>query len=330
MSQFYLSIPRCTSIVHSRSKNNLPNVLYSYATTTFFERLFDVIFNINQWDNFAKAKDIDLSLSEIDQIIEISYQWEEMDYPTVEDACSMNFIWWSRYSRYSILVYIFMFRFNAEADFKSDLFLFIRQLSKLYTIYSIQYQKAINEIHSFTYALIDIINTETVEKIIEFINEKIGTPEIHNQGFYLLNSLISNNLTENRRRKDIVCRLSAMLEEDLKNTNNIIEISEKLFNGYKFPIDIEHIQSYNDENYEEREKIKAEWGDELNSLGNLMVLESSINRSIGNESYAEKIKRYDESEYKIVRDHPSSWDLERAKNRKKTELEKIITYLFKK
>ncbi len=316
------------------SKNNLPYVLYSYATTTFFERLFDVIFNINQWENFANARNIELSLFEIDQIIEIRYEWEKMDYPTVEDACSMNFIWWSRYSRYSILVYIFMFRFNAEADFKCKLFLFIRQLSKLYTIYSIQFQKAINDIHSFTYDLINIINKETVEKTIEFINEKIGNPETYNQGYYNLNSFISDNLTENRRRKNIVCRLSAMLDEDLTDSNNTIKISDKLFASDSYEIDIEHIQSVNDENHEEREKIQADWGDELNSLGNLMVLERNTNRSIGNESYNEKVKRYEESIYKIARNqvinNPSSWDLEKAKNRKKIELKKIITYLFEK
>ena len=310
------------------SKYNLPNVLYSFATTTFFDRLFDTIFNINQWKNFSNAKNIDLSLSEIDQIIEVRYQWEEMNYPTVEDACSMNFIWWSRYSRYWILIFVFMFKFKDENDLESKLFGFIRQLSKLYSIYSIRFQKAINDMHRFNYSLVDTINNKSVEETIEFINNKIGTSETHNQGWYDLNWFIANNLTHNRKRKDIVCRLSAMLEEDYKSSDNINEISKNLFYS---DIDIEHIQSFNDKDIEERDNIKREWGNELNSLGNLMVLESHINRSISNKPYGFKIKKYTDSKYGIVKkqvkDFPE-WDLVKAKKRKQEEIEKLYTYIF--
>ncbi len=310
------------------SKYNLPNVLYSFATTTFFDRLFDTIFNINQWKNFSKAKNIDLSLSEIDQIIEVRYQWEGMSYPTIEDACSMNFIWWSRYSRYWILIFVFMFKFKDENDLESKLFIFIRQLSKLYSIYSIRFQKAINDMHSFNYSLVDTINNKSIEETIEFINNKIGTSETHNQGWYDLNWFIANNLTHNRKRKDIVCRISAMLEEDYKSSNRINEINGNLFNS---DIDIEHIQSFNDKNIQERDNIKQEWGNELNSLGNLMVLESHINRSISNKPYGFKIKKYTDSKYEIVKKQVKvfpDWNLDKAKKRKQAEVKKIYSYIF--
>ncbi len=310
------------------SKYNLPTVLYSFATTTFFDRLFDTIFNINQWKNFSNAKNVELSLFEIDQIIDVRYQWEEMNYPTVEDACSMNFIWLSRYSRYWVLIFVFMYKFKNENDLESKLFVFIRQLSKLYSIYSIRFQKAINDMHRFNYSLVDTINSKSIEETIEFINNKIGTVETHNQGWYDLNGFIANNLTQNRKRKDIVCRISAMLEEDYKSSDNIDEISEKLFYS---DIDIEHIQSFNDKDIKERDNIKHEWRNELNSLGNLMVLESHINRSISNKPYEFKIKKYNDSKYEIVKkqveDFPE-WDLEKAKKRKQAEVKKIYAYMF--
>lgn len=306
----------------------MPNVLYSFATTTFFDRLFDTIFNINQWKNFSNAKNIDLSLSEIDQIIEIRYQWEEMNYPTVEDACSMNFIWWSRYSRYWSLIFVFIFKFKDENDLESKLFVFIRQLSKLYSIYSIRFQKAINDIHRFNYSLVDTINNKSFEETIEFINNKIGTAETHNKGWYDLNWFIANNLTHNRKRKDLVCRLSAMLEEDYKSSDNINQICKNLFYS---DIDIEHIQSFNDKDIQERDNIKQEWGNELNSLGNLMVLESHINRSISNKPYGFKTNKYSDSKYAIVKkqvkDFPE-WDLVKAKKRKKEEIKKLYAYIF--
>jgi len=329
----YISIPEILRIYQYIiiSKYKFPNVLNRFATDTFFDRLFDTIFNINIWEYFSKAKNIELSLSEIDKIIEARYLWEKMDYPTVEYDCSMNFIWQSRYSQYDILIFIFMFRFKDENNLEDNLFLFIRQLSKLYIIYSIRFQRAINEMHTFTYDLVTTIREKSFEEIIDKINNKIGTEEIHNyDDVYNLNELISNNLTDNAKRKNIVCRLSAMLEEDYKsiNKNDIKEISKKLFDS---KIDIEHIQSYNDNDIQKRDKIKQEWDGELNSLGNLMIIESHINRSISNNLYELKIKEYKKSKFKIVQEQSekNQWDLEKAKRRKQEELKKINDYLFR-
>ena len=221
-----------------------------------------------------------------------------------------------------------MFKFKDENDLESKLFVFTRQLSKLYSIYSIRFQKAINDMHKFNYSLVDTINKKSLEETIEFINNMIGTAETHNKGWYDLNWFIANNLTQNRKRKDIVCRLSAMLEEDYKSADNINEISKNLFYS---DIDIEHIQSFNDKDIQERDNIKKEWGNELNSLGNLMVLESHINRSISNKPYGFKIKKYIDSRYEIVikqvKDFPE-WDLVKAKKRKQEEIEKLYAYIF--
>ena len=119
-----------------------------------------------------------------------------------------------------------------------------------------------------------------------------------------------------------------MLEEDYKSSKNINEISGNLFYS---DIDIEHIQSYNDKEIQERDNIKQEWGIELNSLGNLMVLERHINRSILNSPYESKIKKYTDSKYKIVKKQVKNfpmWDLEKAKERKKDEIGKLSKYLF--
>ena len=223
-----------------------------------------------------------------------------------------------------------MFKFKDENELESKLFVFIRQLSKLYNIYSIRFQKAINDIHRFNYSLVDTINKKSIEETIKFINNKIGTVETHNKGWYDLNWFIANNLTHNRKRKNIVCRLSAMLEEDYKSSDNINKINKNLFYS---DIDIEHIQSFNDKDIQERDNIKQEWGKELNSLGNLMVLESHINRSINNDPYKSKIKKYIDSRYEIVKkqvkDFPE-WNLVKAKKRKQEEIEKLYTYIFEK
>ncbi|MDH5382324.1 MAG: DUF262 domain-containing protein, partial [Cyclobacteriaceae bacterium] len=115
---------------------DLPNVLYGYGADTFYERLFDGLFNIKQWEHFSNIKTLELKLTEIEKIIDSRYYWETLSYPTGEDACAINLLWRSRYGRYQILIFIFLFRFRNDENHLDNLFLFIRQLSKLYVLYS--------------------------------------------------------------------------------------------------------------------------------------------------------------------------------------------------
>lgn len=312
------------------ARHNLPNVLYSIGSDTFFERLFDTIFNTNQWEHFKNnVSRVELSIDDLDKIIEVRYEWEKKDYFSVEDACSMHFIWYSRYSKYWILNFIILYTLNMEEDYWEKSLIFNRQLSKLYFIYSIRYQKAVNEIHTFTYSLIKTMVDKSFEDIIKLINNKIGTLESH-KGWYDLEDTLNGNITYNSKTKNLICRLSAMIEEDYKSTekDKVDSIQNKLFNS---PVDIEHIQSYHDKDGKIRESIWKEWGVNINSLGNLMILEQNINRSIGNDFYTSKIKKYPKSEFKIVRsqsENYADWSLHNCIERKDKEVRKVLDYLF--
>lgn len=312
------------------AKYNLPTTLYTYATDTFFERLFDTIFKINQWEHFRNnVMNIDLSIDDIERVIEVRYEWEINGYQSAEDACAMQFIWWSRYSRYWSLIFVFLYKFKAEEDHWNKMLLFTRQLSKLYLIYSVRFLKSVNEIHSFTYSLIKNIITKSFDEVMSSLNTKIGKLESH-KGWGDLENALTGDIAYNAKIKNIICRLSAMLDEDYTTTDKdeIGQISERLFDS---AIDIEHIQSYHDSNGEKREGIWDEWQNNINSIGNLMVLEQSINRSISNNPYEVKIKSYPSSIFKIVKNQPinfSSWNLENCKERKQKETDKILSYIF--
>ncbi|MCD4652271.1 MAG: HNH endonuclease family protein, partial [Candidatus Cloacimonetes bacterium] len=312
------------------AKYNLPITLYTYATETFFERLFDTIFKINQWEHFKNnVKKLELSLEEIEKIITVRYEWEKNWYQTAEDACAYSFITWSRYGRYWRLLIIFLYRFREEENFWEKFFLFTRQLCKLYVIYSIRFLRAVNVIHTFTYSLVKILMNKTMNEVIETINQKIGTLDNH-KGWGDFEVALTGDITYNRKVKDIICRLSAMLEENYTTSDQgkIETIRKKLFES---AIDIEHIQAYHDIQKEKRECIWKEWGENINSIGNLVVLEYNINRSIRNYAYADKLKRYPESCYaaieKVVSDYPV-WHLDNCLKRKKEEVEKILKYIF--
>ncbi|MBK6834488.1 MAG: HNH endonuclease [Bacteroidetes bacterium] len=117
-----------------------------------------------------------------------------------------------------------------------------------------------------------------------------------------------------------------MLEENFTSTD--IKICNNLF---QLPIDIEHIQSYHDSNGDKREDIWNEWGDDINSIGNLMILEQDKNRSISNNPYEVKTKVYPTSIYGIVKNQASNysdWSIDKCRERKIIEVNKILNYLF--
>jgi hypothetical protein len=312
------------------AKYNLPNVLFTYNVDTFFERLFDGLLGVNQWEHYKNnLSNVELSIREIEKIIEARYTWERMDYSSAEDACSIQFLWLSRYSRYWILIFIFIYRFNEEDDYWNKMLLFAKKLSKLYIIYSIRFLRAINDIHTFTYSIVRNLIRDSFEATIHSLNEKIDKLENH-KGYGDLENAIAGDITYNSKVKNLICRLSAMLEENYTTTDydEIQHIEQKLFES---SIDVEHIQSYHDSNGDKRKDIWDEWQDDINSIGNLMILEESLNRSIGNKTYEEKKIHYPSSSYSIVKRQVAnydSWSLINCISRKKIELKKIIDYLF--
>ena len=312
------------------AKYDLPKNLYFYETNRFFEELFDTLLNTNRSDNFKniKEKGLTLSLHELEQIINARFHWHVTynNAPTAEDACSWHFIWRSRYSRYHIVAYLFTYRFMLEDDFVSKLFLFKKQLSKLFIIYSIRYQKIKSEIYyTFMYTVLEALINKSYNELMALIKAQIGTVNDH-KGAYDIEHILNGDITYNAKLKNIVCRLSDMLEEDYTSTNT--NIPTQLFHA---PIDIEHIQSFHHHNGDRRDDIWEEWGDDINAIGNLMILEQDKNRSISNNPYELKAAVYPTSIYAIAKNQAStysSWSLEECQKRKELEIKKILDYLF--
>jgi hypothetical protein len=321
---------------HLIAKYKLPTTLYSVGTDRFFDRLFETLFNINKWEHFRNNVEdgkLELKLEEIDSFIDIRFEWDSKwrsgDYGNAENASILRLWWWSRYGRFWNLIFVFLHKHKDDENRYEKLYAFSNRLTKLYLLYSIYYQKSVNEMNSsFSSKLVSKIVNEDYENVIQFIEDKFSSQNEYWRTRF--RNTISGNILYSSKVKNILCRLSAMLEEDYKTLDfkEIRDIRAKLFDSQ---IDIEHIQSYNDENKVERPKIKSEWGETLNSIGNLVVLEQKINRSINNRE-SEKLKGYKKSEFQIVKSKLVSeydnWDLKKCEIRKEKEVEKIINYIF--
>lgn len=318
------------------AKYNLPVVLYNYGVDRFFEQLFDTILGNQLHDHFKNnVNDVQLLIGDIDEIIEVRFEWEHKwrnkECLTLENTCAFHFIWLSRYSHYWKLTFVFLYKFKDQENYWDNMLEFNRQLSKLFFIYSIRFQKLKSDIYyGFMHRVIDAIINQPYYEVISLINSGIGKEEDHNKGWYDLNWFLSENLTENAKRKNLICRMSAMLDEDYK-TSDANEIEKIRKNLFETSIDIEHIQSYHDSDGNKRDDIWEEWKGNINSIGNLMILEQTTNRSISNKPYELKIGRYSESVFSIVKNHSSnytSWDLTKCIERKESEKRKILSYIF--
>lgn len=126
--------------------------------------------------------------------------------------------------------------------------------------------------------------------------------------------------------KNLICRISEFLRiknDDNKDANKMVEL---LFNT---KVDIEHIHATANTNE------CVDINDDLqNSIGNLMLLEYDINRSIQDSSFAEKKKSpkgkdYSTSKFLTANDVASldQWGVKEIEERKDKQVESITDFL---
>lgn len=309
------------------SKYKLPISLYSKATDTFFDELFDVLLNVQNHKEYKNVKDngVDLSLEELKRVEKVMYLWNSSSYRNPEEYISYTLISRSRYSKYINIVYQILLA-NEEKDENerlTEVYEILDLLARLFFCRSIQYQKAINEVHTFMFNIYRKVSEYEKSKlqILSEIQEKINLCDTD----FFKENCIGQVIAENRVWKDLICVLSAYFYE-LEIGTSVDKMEEMFEGGY----DIEHIHA----NGEECDDISYEL---QNSIGNLMVLEYDINRSIGCLPFVEKVSRtseglcYKNSKYAVVKNIMTNehWQLKDIAERRKREIERISKFIFK-
>ena len=309
------------------ARHEMPKVLHDYGSATFFDRLFDTVLHINSWPNYSpeSASKVEIKISELAQLVEARYRWQhQLGCFGSEARCAMDFIWWSRYGKYAYLPILFQLRFGADIGTTER---FVIQLSKLFILFSVWRRRAVYELHSLMHELQDQLfatsSTHSAEDVIRFIHELC----LEKKG-EITWALANEPIAGIAKTKALVCRLSALMDEILEGNRQSEEIRSLLFDT---EIDIEHIESVNHKDGTKREQIWTDWGDDLHQIGNLIVLEMDVNRSISNEAYAQaKLPAYKQSEFCIVQKHAKEfpiWNLEACKCRKEKEVNRLVSYL---
>lgn len=312
------------------SKYKLSVGLYNKSTDTFFEELFDTLLNVKSHRdmNGVKGKDISLLLEDLRRIMKVALLWGKSEFKTHDEFISYTLIERSRYSRYINIAYQILLSNESlsEEERLSHVYEYFSWLSKLFFCYSIMYAKAVNEMHSFMHSAYRLTYDYQNQKdsLISKIKEKLNMIDKE----WSIDTNLGGAIAYNRIWKNLICIISDYFNE-LENKTSISELQQL----YSENFDIEHIHA----NGNEEEGLDID--EELqNGIGNLMLLEYDINRSIGSLPFREKVNRqdgklcYKDSKYATVKKIRTfkKWELEEVKQRRKEEIERICNFLFDK
>jgi len=312
------------------ARYDLPEALFDYEVSRFFEQLFDSLLRINVWPYFDQTKmkvivedyseSSPLSVQGLRRLIACRYEYyKRFDSDSegcFEDVAVTRLLMQSRYGwRYWYYPVIYMFQRGDE-----QLVEFCHELTRLSICYSLIHGKVVYAAHGcIRKALKLFFNTGC-----DGIGLLVEARKTLQRDTYL--AIHDNDLACAPVWKRIVCRLSEYLEHDpvAKPAPELLE------NIFAKPVDIEHIQSYNDQDEIQREAIRQSWGPVLNGVGNLAMLESSLNRSISNKPFDEKKAGYKDSCYKTIQALwcLPQWGLADCEARRERETDKIMEWLF--
>lgn len=298
------------------------------AGPTFFDHFFDVSLAMGERDGFhrQKCRDFRLTVELFEQLIALRFDWERIWAAFRPEARAMNaFIWWSRYSAYYDVLFLFSHRFAPKAD---EIERFTIAFSKLLLIHSLLYERITTGRKAVVHDLLALFaksrTDETPQSVVRHIETVCATKRAE-----LLEALDSYWLALMPTAKALACRLIAMLDEFEAGAPSADALEKLLFES---DIDIEHIESCNPQEQEGRAPTPTEWEAELHRLGNLIVLERDKNRgAVSNHPYA-TVKRghYKSSGFATVRrfaETYETWDLRQATTRKTKLATRIADYL---
>ncbi len=239
----------------------------------------------------------------------------------------------TRYKRYWTIPFVVAY-FRAKGKGWSDYYIDSLRVNmymfRFFLIYTVVNDRVINPVQNKVCdECFNWFKEYSTDKIIENIRGLLWSPVRSNDynpcdDFY---KTIQYGLFDNGSRVHLVCTLTALIDELDKGVKER-DIYEKFFNYelIKDPYDIEHIEARN--NFKDNV-------DEFNGIGNLTVLERSINRGIKDKSVIDKLVKYEDSKYasvKAVRQEildkcKDKWDIECVRKRAEEKIEKIKSFM---
>lgn len=304
------------------AKFGLNTELFSMSAQRFFEQLFDCLLEGKKWPGFY-GKGIVMTLQDFESAINVLIDIDRKTRKCSRLRLFRNFLWETRYgnvvAHYPALVYYF----NAiDRDNLLAITGFTEWLFRKLVPPSLYFGKVVNDVRfSILHKLLLTFPQGAVamNEILSrpWIVKGVGEDEMLNKG-------LNQAIADRRPWKNLACKLVEFL---LSRSEPDDKVEKRLFDP---TFDIEHIQSYKDD--DNSEAILDEWKWEINGLGNLSMLEFSLNRSIRN-FHAKKEEAYGQSHFmSIAKIRPllkdGRWSLKQAQERRRSLTRLIKEYII--
>lgn len=289
--------------IMSKSKKNTWASDFRMSNSKYFENLF----NKCEFDNNAKLNnfvDISCCIKQTQEFLMNNRDQEFLKNETDDDivngvrAFSKELIDWSGYGKLKNLYYYFVYvqyendkKVTKEKISHAEKLMF--ELLKLCSVFRFTHSKIINQVFNDVGELVFKKLNKSKNAVYDFktayINKTIELKNAHTDRIDKFNTLFKNdgNVFLSNKPHLILAYSYIQDAENRQENISIKQIKEDLFYRKNWDLDIEHILSrtlYKDESY-------------INSIGNLMYLKSSINKSLGtftkNIQEEEKAKQKD-------------------------------------
>ncbi len=300
------------------AKHNMSKEATKYSTKTFFDRLFDTILHNREWKDFKAHKDIILELDDLHKLVQCFEMYAQNREKNELLRIYDDFIQNARYKEvwmYTIIALFF------DAIKQEQILDFHKELFKLLVPPSLFNEREVKDVKHNLIELYVSLKPENGQSKngMEILRawKKKGLKE-DMKPKEMFDEACDMPIAENPTAKYLLCLIVEWLQSGRKQCQEVLFDPE---------IDIEHIQCYTDEKY--RDKIWKEWGDEINKLGNLVILERSSNRSQKNKKEA-KEGNYRNSDFASARalaDKVNGWKKEDAEKRREKLTKRIWAFL---
>ncbi len=298
--------------------------MFRKSYDTFYTELFDTLLGIHTWPEYKLQNNHSvLSVDDIDRVIDFYIEANTCAQENMNYMAIRRMLWETRYGYANDFPIIARFFNCITAD---DYTSFTTGLFKLLAAPSLYYGKQVYLVHS---SLLEILKSFATSQGngqnrigIDIIRTCINSWRFDNMNIsQIVKCACDYQITGTPKWKNLLCRLIELLKTSTLDKTKYTY----LFDSW---VEIEHIQCYTDE--DNPQEILKIWGGEINKIGNLVILEGPLNRSIKNHKNKKK-ECYASSVFASVRelvDKVEQWDYDNAMQRKK-DLSTLLTNYFK-
>ena len=308
----------CQRIIIAKNRLSVATLRMSFES--FFEKLFDTVLGLREEQEFKRLVSVDgiLSIADVNRVIDMYIEEKAAVRDNGRLRVIRSILWRTRYSTYEDFPLVARF---FDAITPDEVPKFNELLLKLLTPPSLYYAKSIYAVHG---KMLEIVEKFTEKgNGVALLRQTLQDWRLEDKTLVKLLSVATDfEIAWRPSWKNLMCSLVEVLKHDASKT---AEWDGKYFHAlFADWTEVEHVQCYTDE--DDRDAVWKEWGDELNKIGNLAILEGTLNRSIGNRKET-KAEAYAQSAFSAIlelKDKVATWTKSQAIQRR-VECEKLLT-----